>query len=79
MIDLQKEKTCLGEKTILEKVEGKVTNKDLMEDSPIGENFNSVVCQEFLYSACHSRLDQEPSLFNLIPAGVYPVLDTGQE
>jgi hypothetical protein len=34
--------------------------------------------QKSLYF-CHSGLDPESSLFNWIPAGVYPVLDTGRE
>jgi hypothetical protein len=39
----------------------------------------SVLRKKSLYFNCHSGLDPEYSLFNWIPAGVYPVFDTGRE
>jgi len=39
----------------------------------------SILSQNLLYRKRHSGLDPESSPFNWIPAGVYPVLDTGRE
>jgi len=38
-----------------------------------------VVFHRLLCEDRHSGLDPESSSFNWIPAGVYPVLDTGRE
>jgi hypothetical protein len=45
----------------------------------VGEFTNQSIIVQLLALFCHSWLDQESSLFSWIPAGVYPVLDTGRE